>query len=79
MTRSKGVQQKFPSTRQWLAGLRDQARSIFQRGSQHEISLEEHARWFTKFDEEVIKPVLLDTMPLDGFSDHPQTPTRDLK
>ena len=43
------------------------------------FNAEEHARWFTKFDEEVIKPVLLDTMPLNGFSDHPQTPTRDLK
>ncbi|GEQ66667.1 hypothetical protein JCM33374_g330 [Metschnikowia sp. JCM 33374] len=27
------------------------------------LSAEEHARWFTKFDEEVLKPVLLDTLP----------------
>lgn len=27
------------------------------------LSAEEHARWFTKFDEEVLKPVLLDVMP----------------
>lgn len=26
------------------------------------LSAEEHAKWFTKFDEEVLKPVLLDTM-----------------
>lgn len=25
---------------------------------------EEHAKWFTRFDEEVLKPVLLDTLPL---------------
>lgn len=27
------------------------------------LSAEEHARWFTRFDEEVLKPVLLDTVP----------------
>lgn len=27
------------------------------------LSAEEHAKWFTKFDEEVLKPVLLDKMP----------------
>lgn len=27
------------------------------------LSAEEHARWFTKFDEEVLKPVLLDSLP----------------
>ncbi|EGV63001.1 monovalent cation:H+ antiporter, CPA1 (nhx1) [Yamadazyma tenuis] len=27
------------------------------------LSAEEHARWFTRFDEEVLKPVLLDTIP----------------
>lgn len=27
------------------------------------LSAEEHAKWFTKFDEEVLKPVFLDTIP----------------
>ncbi|KAI3407112.2 NHX1 [Candida oxycetoniae] len=27
------------------------------------LSAEEHAKWFTRFDEEVLKPVLLDTLP----------------
>lgn len=27
------------------------------------LSAEEHAKWFTKFDEQVIKPVLLDSLP----------------
>ncbi|KAK6202590.1 putative Na+/H+ exchanger Nhx1 [Scheffersomyces amazonensis] len=27
------------------------------------LSAEEHAKWFTKFDEQVLKPVLLDTLP----------------
>ncbi|KAG7191871.1 monovalent cation:H+ antiporter, CPA1 (nhx1) [Scheffersomyces spartinae] len=27
------------------------------------LSGEEHAKWFTRFDEEVLKPVLLDTLP----------------
>lgn len=27
------------------------------------LSAEEHARWFTKFDEEVLKPVFLDVVP----------------
>ncbi|OBA23804.1 mitochondrial sodium/hydrogen exchanger [Metschnikowia bicuspidata var. bicuspidata NRRL YB-4993] len=33
------------------------------------LSAEEHARWFTKFDEEVLKPVLLDTLPHQEASD----------
>lgn len=33
------------------------------------LSAEEHAKWFTKFDEEVIKPVLLDTLPTNSYSD----------
>ncbi|KAK6458322.1 monovalent cation:H+ antiporter, CPA1 family, partial [Scheffersomyces xylosifermentans] len=27
------------------------------------LSAEEHAKWFTRFDEQVLKPVLLDTLP----------------
>lgn len=27
------------------------------------LSAEEHAKWFTKFDEQVLKPVLLDSLP----------------
>ena len=27
------------------------------------LSAEEHVKWFTKFDEQVLKPVLLDTIP----------------
>jgi sodium/hydrogen exchanger-like protein 6/7 len=27
------------------------------------LSAEEHTKWFTKFDEQVLKPVLLDTLP----------------
>ncbi|ODV78911.1 monovalent cation:H+ antiporter, CPA1 family [Suhomyces tanzawaensis NRRL Y-17324] len=27
------------------------------------LSAEEHSKWFTKFDEQVLKPVLLDTLP----------------
>ncbi|RCK58139.1 Endosomal/prevacuolar sodium/hydrogen exchanger [Candida viswanathii] len=27
------------------------------------LSAEEHVKWFTRFDEEVLKPVLLDTLP----------------
>ncbi|SGZ51318.1 CIC11C00000003102 [Sungouiella intermedia] len=30
------------------------------------LSAEEHAKWFTKFDEEVLKPVLLDISPTPG-------------
>ncbi|EMG45763.1 NHX1 Endosomal/prevacuolar sodium/hydrogen exchanger [Candida maltosa Xu316] len=30
------------------------------------LSAEEHAKWFTRFDEEVLKPVLLDTLPPSG-------------
>lgn len=33
------------------------------------LSAEEHAKWFTKFDEEVIKPVLLDNIPPNSHSD----------
>lgn len=29
------------------------------------LSAEEHAKWFTRFDEQVLKPVLLDTLPQD--------------
>lgn len=32
------------------------------------LSAEEHAKWFTRFDEEVLKPVLLDTLPSTGQS-----------
>lgn len=31
------------------------------------LSAEEHAKWFTKFDEEVLKPVLLDSMPTTNY------------
>lgn len=43
------------------------------------LSAEEHAKWFTKFDEEVIKPVLLDNIPLNSYSDESQSqaPSRD--
>lgn len=34
------------------------------------LSAEEHARWFTKFDEEVLKPVLLDVMPTLSLSEN---------
>lgn len=33
------------------------------------LSAEEHAKWFTKFDEEVLKPVLLDVVPTPGSSE----------
>lgn len=33
------------------------------------LSAEEHAKWFTKFDEEVIKPVLLDNIPPNSYKD----------
>lgn len=35
------------------------------------LSAEEHARWFTKFDEEVLKPVLLDLLPSSSTTDVP--------
>lgn len=42
--------------------------SNFQTSSENGVlgaflSAEEHAKWFTRFDEEVLKPVLLDTIP----------------
>lgn len=32
------------------------------------LSAEEHMKWFTKFDEQVLKPVLLDSVPGNGKS-----------
>jgi solute carrier family 9 (sodium/hydrogen exchanger), member 6/7 len=29
------------------------------------FSVDEHAKWFTNFDENVLKPVLLDSIPSD--------------
>ncbi|KAK6464877.1 putative Na+/H+ exchanger Nhx1 [Scheffersomyces coipomensis] len=34
------------------------------------LSAEEHAKWFTKFDEQVLKPVLLDNLPSASNSDN---------
>lgn len=34
------------------------------------LSAEEHAKWFTRFDEQVLKPVLLDSSPTPGSMDH---------
>lgn len=34
------------------------------------LSAEEHAKWFTKFDEEVLKPVLLDVVPNSSNNDN---------
>ncbi|KAG7662451.1 NHX1 [[Candida] subhashii] len=34
------------------------------------LSAEEHAKWFTRFDEEVLKPVLLDTLPTGSNSNN---------
>lgn len=33
------------------------------------LSAEEHAKWFTRFDEEVLKPVLLDSLPKNENND----------
>ncbi|EDK46449.1 mitochondrial sodium/hydrogen exchanger [Lodderomyces elongisporus NRRL YB-4239] len=43
------------------------------------LSAEEHAKWFTRFDEEVLKPVLLDTLPntQNGNSNNPNGMRRD--
>lgn len=34
------------------------------------LSAEEHVKWFTKFDEQVLKPVLLDTLPHQNRKNH---------
>ncbi|GME80643.1 unnamed protein product [Ambrosiozyma monospora] len=34
------------------------------------LSMDEHARWFTNFDENVLKPVLLDNLSVGGHRQH---------